>query len=320
MSNQSVVIRVGAAFCTAVFIQGAYFYLKYAGHHKTQPYPGTPASGVVKSRKRRIVTNDKSYRVLVVGDSLAVGVGCGAVKLPSLPVALALGLSERLGGAEIQWTSIGIVGADATETNELLRKALLECSYDVVVVMVGLNDIRRWFLPWTRKPGSKSSPNSPSAFESELTTMVKTVRKLCGINTQIVFPALPISFSPVLAARPLSLFLTPLFQLWDKRKRVVSEKMSRVQFLEAPSHSDMKRRLTRLGVTLKMQIGQMLISPDQIHPNHFGYHAWGSHIADSLDLEGKSAGVHVPLLHMSGSHLMRCLTGLRDRHGRRMEY
>lgn len=52
-------------------------------------------------------------RLLVVGDSLAVGVGISASASPVLPESISRALSKALGGRAVRWTCIGTSGASA---------------------------------------------------------------------------------------------------------------------------------------------------------------------------------------------------------------
>lgn len=54
-------------------------------------------------------------RILVIGDSLAVGVGTSRSSTPVLPESIALSLSKAFGGRPVYWTCTGIVGCTASE-------------------------------------------------------------------------------------------------------------------------------------------------------------------------------------------------------------
>lgn len=55
-------------------------------------------------------------RILVIGDSLAVGVGTRQSGTPILPVAVAQALSRALNGRAVLWTCVGVPGQTASET------------------------------------------------------------------------------------------------------------------------------------------------------------------------------------------------------------
>lgn len=53
-------------------------------------------------------------RILVIGDSLAAGVGVSETGTPVLPESIARTLSQRLGGRPVYWTCVGTPGASAS--------------------------------------------------------------------------------------------------------------------------------------------------------------------------------------------------------------
>jgi len=113
-------IPLGAAF------QGYYFLSTYRREHGDAPFPITPSSGVVvvqnientrnkdKVRKYRFgyeVDKIRPLRLLVVGDSLAAGVGITQSGTPILPESIAMSLSLELNGRPVYWTCVGTPGA-----------------------------------------------------------------------------------------------------------------------------------------------------------------------------------------------------------------
>ena len=83
-------------------------------------------------------------RVLFVGDSLVSGVGGSSVEAVRGP-PLARRVSRLLAdayGVEVEWRSLGETGSDVS----VIRRNLLpqiDQDYDVVVIMVGLNDFKQ---------------------------------------------------------------------------------------------------------------------------------------------------------------------------------
>jgi len=58
---------------------------------------------------------DRPLRLLVVGDSLAAGVGVSKSGVPILPESIARALSKELGGRAVYWTCVGTPGVSATQ-------------------------------------------------------------------------------------------------------------------------------------------------------------------------------------------------------------
>jgi hypothetical protein len=54
-------------------------------------------------------------RLLVIGDSLAAGVGMSQSGTPALPEAIARGLSQATGGRAVYWTCVGTPGTTSSE-------------------------------------------------------------------------------------------------------------------------------------------------------------------------------------------------------------
>jgi lysophospholipase L1-like esterase len=119
-------VPLGAAF------QGYYFLSTYRREHGDAPFPISPSSGVVvvQNKENTRVTDkprahrfwreakgrddslkDRPLRLLVVGDSLAAGVGITQSGMPILPESIAKSLSLELGGRPVYWTCVGTPGA-----------------------------------------------------------------------------------------------------------------------------------------------------------------------------------------------------------------
>lgn len=57
----------------------------------------------------------RPLRLLVIGDSLAAGVGISKTGTPILPESIAKALSQNLGGRAVSWTCVGTPGATASQ-------------------------------------------------------------------------------------------------------------------------------------------------------------------------------------------------------------
>jgi len=60
--------------------------------------------------------NEPPLRLLVIGDSLAAGVGMSQSSTPALPQSIAQALSKAMGGRAVYWTCLGTPGMSASET------------------------------------------------------------------------------------------------------------------------------------------------------------------------------------------------------------
>lgn len=70
--------------------------------------------GISKSAKQ-VQREKPPLRILVIGDSLAAGVGTSKSSTPVLPESIALALSKALGGRPVYWICTGIPGCTASE-------------------------------------------------------------------------------------------------------------------------------------------------------------------------------------------------------------
>mmetsp|Transcript_20621 Transcript_20621/g.30995 ORF Transcript_20621/g.30995 Transcript_20621/m.30995 type:complete len:552 (+) Transcript_20621:204-1859(+) len=153
--------------CYAVW-QGTDGMFRYRYYFGTPPFPRNPAHGVVvvnpkplskekapevgnyssgccceggmrwrrggKLEKEEKAIMDKALReepirMLVIGDSLALGLGTDRSCMPMMPETLAKEVSKRMGGRAVLWTGYGAEGAASSWTlNELSRKARKEAA------------------------------------------------------------------------------------------------------------------------------------------------------------------------------------------------
>jgi hypothetical protein len=111
----------------AIF-QGTYLLSDYRVHHGDAPRPIMPARGVavaVKTQTGNPNNNNNTstltlnpqqpLRLLVVGDSLAAGVGMSKSGTPVLPESIARALSKACGGRAVYWTCVGTPGVSASQ-------------------------------------------------------------------------------------------------------------------------------------------------------------------------------------------------------------
>lgn len=112
----------------AVF-QGTLLVTEYRTKFKDLPRPIQPARGVSvsvtmendhcegktaytgtnksKTKNKKINIHQQPLRILVVGDSLAAGVGISKSGIPVLPESIARALSRAYGGRAVVWTCMG---------------------------------------------------------------------------------------------------------------------------------------------------------------------------------------------------------------------
>ena len=152
IQTKSVFLSLGAMLATpaVAIVQGTLLILQYRYYFGDSPAPLAPAHGVVvvnpadaskdveyrfgnlgcsclggqrwrrggplTEQERLIVqkaSNGPPLRILVIGDSLAIGVGSTRSCTPLMPEVVARTLSKALGGRAVYWTAHGAAGASA---------------------------------------------------------------------------------------------------------------------------------------------------------------------------------------------------------------
>jgi len=116
-------------------LQGSFLLNDYRVNYSDAPRPMMPARGVAvaidddeKEKSKNSVfpswalhpfsvskTRPPDLRLLVVGDSLAAGVGMSKSGVPVLPESIARALSKALGGRAVYWTCVGTPGVSAAQ-------------------------------------------------------------------------------------------------------------------------------------------------------------------------------------------------------------
>lgn len=195
-----------------------------------------------------------AFRLLVIGDSTAVGVGASA-HAEALPGFLAAALRDRL-GRSVAWSVAGRSGATARRVVTDLVPALNGTAPDLVVVTVGINDLIR------RRP--------LRAWADDLAALITGVRGayrdatvlLAGMPPVHRFPALP---------QPLRLVV-------GARARAMDRIMREAARAHGAVHAPMDEAMAR---------DRRLFASDGFHPSPAGYRAWADDLA-------RAAAPHVP--------------------------
>jgi len=100
-------------------LQGSYHLSEYRTHHANAPRPAMPVRGVTVAVERgfraKFLSRKEPLRLLVVGDSLAAGVGMSKSGIPVLPESIARAISKACDGRPVEWTCIGTPGVSASQ-------------------------------------------------------------------------------------------------------------------------------------------------------------------------------------------------------------
>ncbi|CAJ1962867.1 unnamed protein product [Cylindrotheca closterium] len=124
---------------TVAMMQGFARMINYRLFYANAPVPRAPSHGVVKCTRLKhessfnnpspIAASDddemeRPLRLLLIGDSLAVGVGQSSSCTPIMPDVIAKELSKELGGRTVMWTCHGTPGASTGWIIRELEKSM----------------------------------------------------------------------------------------------------------------------------------------------------------------------------------------------------
>lgn len=242
-------------------------------------------------------------RVVVLGDSLAAGVGTvdvfeeelGGKKKPDkgpspvFPRVLAQRISENT-GEKVHWRSAGIVGGDAKDVEGCLNIIQDEVDNgrppDLVMIICGINDLKKFATNPLKNAG-------PKEFRARMIKLIEKVRDIAP-GTNVVLPSIPTQMfrkdSP-LNIFPLVFFLNTVVGLWDSQKKMIANKFPKGEvsyigldpdevydwYMSDPSKFGVPSDLDGDGIN-----DTTLISRDGVHPNARCYAFWGASLGDKL--------------------------------------
>jgi len=239
--------------------------------------------------------NMRTPKIIVIGDSLACGVGSvnrwdnhqqnyknnsaeEGEDGPVLPRIFAHSLAQRW-QCKVQWRCAGVVGGCVEdirrECMDVIRQEVRSGNPpDVVVVLCGMNDMKLLMThPWTRAMSAYS-------FRKHLLQFCEEIRQEAPM-AQVVLPALPISCiyestnSILHNTYPLTIFLDYWIRFWDLQKHYVANQLSEhVTFIDRPQQ--------QLDGDRKGGLISPLTAEDGIHPSNHGYSVWAKYLGHSL--------------------------------------
>ena len=205
-------------------------------------------------------------RVLFIGDSLVTGVGGSAERArsdgPPLPRRVCRNLADRM-GVEVEWRALGETGCDVEGIRRRLVPSIAHDSYDVVVLMCGLNDFKRI---------ARGELRTPWAFARDLERLVADIRASVGDECEIVMPALPVAIAAF--PEPMRSYVVFIATQWDRQKALLASEIARL-----------KRGPVRFVSVFESPRSDLTAS-DNVHPNESGYELWAAHIAAQLLKDG----------------------------------
>ena len=261
----------------------------------------------------KAIKRDRLQRVVVIGDSLAIGLGTVNVfdknknqtvdyRLtenlsaspdlpgPIFPRVLAAALAKEQ-TVQVHWRSAGVDGGTLSHIRQfclgvISQEVALDRPPDCVVLLCGINDLKQFvsnpFLLMT-----------PRDFRRNLSQLIVEIRQLCPGGTKVVLPALPTQmfrFNSPLNIFPLAVFLDTVVGFWESQKKVVVENFPSddVMYVDLSSTEvdEWYRSINRERKGEKESMawnqdsdGLSLIAADGVHPSASCYRKWAETVA-----------------------------------------
>lgn len=190
----------------------------------------------------------ESLSLLVVGDSIAAGVGADTFT-NALVGQLSTALSERY-NCRVDWKAVGKIGATTRVVLDELVPAIPESAYDLIVVSTGVNDV--------------TALTRVTAFATHLEDLIVTLHAQSP-GARIVAIGLP-------PMHQFPLLPQPLRSVIGLRSRLLDEAVRRV----AERHS------YAVHIPVAIAPDPELFAADGYHPSPKGYEQFGDAVVQGL--------------------------------------
>lgn len=258
---------------------------------------------------KKLNQGQDTINLVVIGDSLAVGLGCmekfdesknssvpmtrvenfsPSRKVPSHMNSTSVGpvfpdkFAERMAqklNRSVKWRSAGVDGGTVDDINHFCTGILGEevengDPPDVVVVLCGINDLKISIANPIRSKFSRS-------FLLSMDELIRAI-KVHVPNAVVVFPALPVQMfhkNSVVNILPLSVFLDLIAGYWDSLKKSVADKSTNVEYFGLGPSEILSWYRDDTG---NKYFEHNLIAPDGVHPTRYCYRKWAQSISEQL--------------------------------------
>jgi lysophospholipase L1-like esterase len=201
--------------------------------------PGGRPSGTVGQGAREV-------RLLVVGESSAVGVGVRRYE-ETLAAHIAAIYSERA-QCVVHWAAVGQAGATVDRLLSLLAQQPPEAlKADIVVMAIGVNDVLRLRSPWS--------------WRRSLRSLIDLLEVSTGCQLMLLSPIPPL-WKFALLPVPLRYFVGTQALMLDLVSQTVVARDARVRHLSIPLLDQ-----------------STMLCEDRFHPSSCGYREWARYVA-----------------------------------------
>lgn len=224
---------------------------------------------------------EREVRLLVVGESSAVGIGVRSYE-ETLAAHIATLYSERA-GCVVHWSAIGKSGATVDALLALLASQPPESlQADVVVMAIGVNDVLRF--------------RSPLHWRRSLRSLMDLLRVSTGCQLMLLSPIPPLWKFGLLPI-PLRYVLGVQASLLDLCSQIVVARDPRVQHLQIP-----------------LPDPATMLCEDRFHPSSSGYREWARYVALAMPVRVRDSEMQEawPMNVAAGHAVIEDATELRS--------
>jgi len=241
--------------------------------------------------------------VLIIGDSLVVGIGCK--EAPVMPQIICKRLANLL-QVDVSWKALGVNGGDVrtihknvletvkkfqSEQGDAIEDAVTatphtsnrsehdgvsiartrsmseaglskqpQVKVDAVVVLCGLNDLKRIFMGRTSR-----------VFQQDLHNFITDLKAQVGEECIIFLPAIPLEETRL--PEPLKTAAVRLSQIFDEEKKFMATQQPWIHFIPKPAIEIWRKAKERCGE---------IVAGDGVHPNEEGYKVFAEYIGQEM--------------------------------------
>lgn len=199
-------------------------------------------------------------RLLIVGDSAVAGVGAAELN-DALAGQLVQNLAARTNRA-VPWQVLGRRGITARTAEAMLRDAELSFAPDVVVLVVGMNDVLQM--------------RGERAWRSDMRCLLAAVRARCGWAPIVLAGLPPVGRIPALP-QPMRAILGVRAAVLNGIMQQLRAETRGVRFAPAPP--------------LTQELEASVFCEDRLHPSPYAYARWAEELGEAvLAAEGDARG------------------------------
>ncbi len=237
---------------------------KFAAHYNNESSISPLVSNGPLARKMFSHSSKERnpLRILVIGDSLAIGTGCvdrfDVEKTNAIPMALIENIAAKSQSSletgqstqgpvfprvlartlslrthqPVQWRSAGVDGGSVSDVQAFCMDVVKQehaKGIDIIVVLFGMNDLKKHlsvnpFQNILRTREDKQGGKGVARFRREMDSIISEIHARAP-DALIVFPALPIQpfhKNSIINIFPLGLMVDTCMGLWERQKKIAA--------------------------------------------------------------------------------------------------